>query len=52
MTLTDAQMNKILRYLLDCYKSIEDTDYIYEDNYIYFPPLEFLRNKEGKWVPQ
>lgn len=52
MKLTDAQMNKILYYLRKCYEAVGDNVYVEEDNYIFFPPIEFIRDTDGKWTPQ
>lgn len=49
--LTDAQMNKILYYLKQCYEEINEKDFIVEDNFIFLPNIEFFRNKEGQWIP-
>lgn len=50
MKLTDEQMKHILYYMEKCYEVAKETDFIEEENYIFFPNIEFIRNDEGDWI--
>ena len=46
----DKKILKIINWLKEI-NAFEGEELIIEDNYIFIPPVELIRDKTGKWIP-